>query len=318
MERLMKDRIVVVGASILDVLVSPAGREVFDTGSYPAEEICLSFGGDALNEAAVLASLGKKVHLETAFGEDMAGAMIEKYCRDLGVTLGEKHRKKNVQTGINVVLVQENGERSFLTSRRGSLRKLELSDITRPFPKDAGILCLASMFVSPLLGVYEMAELFRQAKSQGMVVCADMTKRKNGERVEDIREALSFVDYLMPNEEEAALLTGKHSVEGAAEALLAAGAGCVIIKCGKRGCYLCTKEKRMYVPAVVDTPCVDTTGAGDSFAAGFVYGLSEGWEPAKCAAFANQCGARAVRQVGATAWCQEKNSLDFFMKFLLK
>lgn len=303
---MMKDRIVIAGAAILDVLVSPAGREVFDTGSYPAEEVSLSFGGDALNEASVLAALGKKVHLETVIGEDTAGAMIENYCGQLGISLGKNHRKKELQTGINVVLVQENGERSFLTGRRGSLRQLGLSDITRPFPEDGGIFCLASMFVSPLLGVSEMAELFRQAKSQGMLVCADMTKRKNGERVEDIREALSYVDYLMPNEEEAALLTGKASARESAEALLEAGAGCVIVKCGKRGCYLCTKEMGRYVPAAADVLCVDTTGAGDSFAAGFVYGLSQGWALDECAAFANRCGARAVEQVGATAWCQKE------------
>ena len=58
-----------------------------------------------------------------------------------------------------------------------------------------------------------------------------------------------------------------------------------------------------YVPAVPGVQCIDTTGAGDSFAAGFVYGISEGWEIRRCAEFANQCGAKAVAQVGATTWC---------------
>ena len=56
MERIDKERIVIIGASILDVLVRPADRNVFETGSSPAEDISISFGGDALNEATVLAA----------------------------------------------------------------------------------------------------------------------------------------------------------------------------------------------------------------------------------------------------------------------
>ena len=60
-----RDKIMIIGASILDVMVRPADRHVFETGSSAAEDISISFGGDALNEATVLASLGKKVSLQT-------------------------------------------------------------------------------------------------------------------------------------------------------------------------------------------------------------------------------------------------------------
>ena len=59
--------IIIIGASILDVLVRPADPDVFQTGSSPAEEIRMSVGADALNEATVLAKLGKRVRLETIF-----------------------------------------------------------------------------------------------------------------------------------------------------------------------------------------------------------------------------------------------------------
>ena len=54
----MKDKVLLIGAAILDVLVTPAGPEVFETGSYPAEKIQMTFGGDGLNESLVLAALG--------------------------------------------------------------------------------------------------------------------------------------------------------------------------------------------------------------------------------------------------------------------
>ena len=55
----------VIGASIIDVLVRPAREEVFESGSYEAEDIKMSIGADALNEATILSRMGKKVRLET-------------------------------------------------------------------------------------------------------------------------------------------------------------------------------------------------------------------------------------------------------------
>lgn len=297
-----RNKIMVIGAAILDVLVSPAEKEVFETGSSPAEDIRISFGGDAMNEASVLASLGKKVYLETVMGNDAEGKMIRSRCEELDIELHEKVSREEMRTGVNVVLVQRNGERNFLTNRNGSLRKLKLEDIKRPYPEDIRILCFASIFVFPEIGNKELVEIFRQAKKQKMIVCADMTKRKKGETVEDIAEALSYVDYLIPNEEEVFLLTGEKNMEAAAEVLHQAGVKYVIIKCGSRGCYVSSKDRKMQIPAVEGVRPVDTTGAGDSFAAGFIYGLSEGWSLEACARFGNECGARAVRQMGATTW----------------
>lgn len=300
----MVQKIVIIGAAVLDIIAAPVDQTVFETGSYPAEEIRMSPGGDALNEATVLAALGKAVRLEFVLGADMEGRMIQEHCRKHGIEWNENAVRADLHTAVNVVLVREDGERSFLTSRKGSLRKLRLSDIHIPFPKDAGILCFASIFVFPHIANAELVQIFRTAKEQGMLICADMTKRKNNEQVEDIAEALSYVDYLMPNEEEAFLLTGVQETEKAAEILFAAGVKNVVLKCGARGCFLYNAEIRKYIPAVSGVDCIDTTGAGDSFAAGFVYGISEGWELEKCAEFANTCGARAVGRVGAVNWVE--------------
>lgn len=302
----MNSKIVIIGAAILDILVSPASPEVFTIGSSPAEDISLSFGGDALNEATVLASLGKHVCLETIIGNDPEGTLIRNHCWEQGIELPEHAVRDGLKTGINVVLVQEDGERSFLTNRNGSLRKLRLQDISREFPTETKILCFASIFVFPEIGNVELAEIFRAAKEQNIIVCADMTKRKNGETAEDMREALSYIDYLIPNEEEACLLTGKSTAEEAAEVLREVGSKNVIIKCGKRGCYISSGEERRYIAPEEAVKPVDTTGAGDSFTAGFLYGLSEGWTLEECAGFANKCGAQAVQSIGAATWCKRE------------
>ncbi len=296
--------IVIIGASIIDILVRPASPAVFETGSYPAEDISMALGADALNEALILAKLGKDVRLETIVGDDCAGRFIGGLCRENGIVLEDRQIKKGVPTGINVVLVQENGERSFLTNPNGTLRKLTIDDVRMPFEREAKILCFASIFVFPDIKAEELVRIFSQAKSQGMVICADMTKRKSGETLEDMAAAFSYIDYLFPNEEEACLLTGEEDSERAAEKLLEAGVKHVIIKCGARGCLVKTEKESYVVPAVRDVSCIDTTGAGDSFAAGFIYALSEGQELYRCAEYANRCGAAAVQSVGATQWIE--------------
>lgn len=295
--------IIIIGAAIIDVLVRPASAAVFETGSYAAEEIRMAPGADALNEALVLSRLGKKVRLETIIGDDHAGRFIVGQCKKNGIVIEERQIRRDIPTGINVVLVGEDGERSFLTNPAGSLRRLTIQDIRMPFDSDAKLLCFASIFVFPEIRTRQLVSIFSQAKRQGITVCADMTKCKNKETLSDMAEAFSYIDYLFANEEEASLLTGEKDREKAAEALLSSGAKHVIVKCGKEGCFVRTAEAAYLVPAKEAAACIDTTGAGDSFAAGFIYALSEGEGLEQCARFANECGARAVSVLGATEWC---------------
>jgi len=297
-----QSEIIIIGAAIVDVLVRPASEKVFQTGSYGAEDIRMSVGADALNEATVLARLGKRVRLETVLGNDHTGDYIIRHCEREGIELAAGCRREELVTGINVVLVERDGRRNFLTNDRGSLRKLCLEDIHMPFPESAKIVCFASIFVFPQIGAKELRMIFAQAKKQDKIICADMTKCKRGETAEEMAEAFAYIDYLLPNDEEAILFTGKETAAEAAEALLAAGGGNVIIKCGGKGCLVRNRKESYMVPAKAGVKCIDTTGAGDSFVAGFLYALSEGRALRECVQYANECGARAVGVVGATEW----------------
>lgn len=302
----MDGEILIIGAAIVDVLARPVGADVFKTGSLPVDEICMSTGGDALNEATVLARLGKRVRLATVIGKDMAGRMLAKHCAAEGITLEEGCFCDDMDTGINIVLVEGSGERSFLTNPHGSLRRLSLSHIKMPFSPGTKILCFASIFVSPEIDTDGLCQIFKTAKEQGITVCADMTKCKNKETAEDLAPALAYVDYLFANADEAALITGVQDPEESAACLVRAGAANVIVKCGGDGCVVRSTEDNFAVPAEPGVRCIDTTGAGDSFAAGFLSALSEGRTLKECAEYANRCGALAVASVGATEWSKSK------------
>ena len=296
----MKADVSIIGAAILDVLAGPVDASVFDKGSQPVNSTCLSFGGDALNEAVVLSQLGLNAELISKVGNDEAGKRVLDFLQEKQVDVTRVKVEKGLMTGINIVLVTPNGERVFLTNPNGSLRKLSEADVTEQLDDAADIVCLASMFVSPLLDISAMERIFQRIKSKPeRILVADMTTAKNGESLADIEGLLKYIDYVIPNETEAERLTGESDVYRNAEMFLEHGASCVVIKRGSKGCLIRTRERQIEVPAYAHAKSVDTTGAGDSFVAGFLYGLKKGMSLEECARFGCAVASCTVEKLGA-------------------
>ena len=296
----MKKDITVIGNAIVDVLAKSVDAKVFETGSQPVENIKLSFGGDALNEAVVLTRLGKKVDLISKVGRDEAGSRVISFLEDSGISVDKITVENGLDTSINVVLIDEHGERHFLTNPAGSQRKLAEADIDPYLDSANDIVSFASIFVSPLLDIPAMTGIFRRIKKKpGRILVADLTKAKKGERLEDLADLLPYVDYILPNEDEIALLTGEKDPFVNAGLLIESGVSCAVIKCGSKGCLIRTKNEMYRIPAYPIQKCIDTTGAGDSFAAGFLWALSEGMPLIDCGCFACAAASCTVECVGA-------------------
>ncbi len=306
--------ILIFGGAIVDISLCPVDAGVFSRPSTPLERIPMSPGGDALNESLVLAALGNRVRLCSVIGEDAAGDFVLRRCAQAGIDTAAVTRSPEMDTGINVVLVDAAGERRFITSSTGSLRRFDLCHAEKALEHGEGIqiASFASIFVSPLFTPEKMATLFRQLKERGMTLCADMTRRKQGETVEDLACCLQYVDYLFPNESEAQAVTGERNPEAMADRLLAAGVKNVAIKTGASGCLLKNRDICLQVAGYPVPHCADTTGAGDTFAAGFLHALHLGLEPISCARFANACASICVEQVGATGAVREATAWERF------
>lgn len=304
-----KTDFIIIGASILDVLAQPVSAEVFETGSMAAGHTAVHTGGDALNEAAVLAALGASVRLVSKVGADYAGNYIKTYCLGAGMDTSFLKEEENLETGVNLVLVDDAGERHFITSQSGSLRKLCPADIPDGALQGGRYLCFASMFVFPAFDDAALAALFSRAKANGLILCADMTKRKNGETLKDMKCSLSLLDYIFPNYEEAGLLAGLADEDAIADAFLACGVGCVVLKAGARGCFIKTNTERHWVPAYPHARCLDTTGAGDTFTACFLDALNRGMALPECGSFANAGASLCIERMGAAGSIRDRGQV---------
>ena len=100
------------------------------------------------------------------------------------------------------------------------------------------------------------------------------------------------------------MVTRKEDPDEAADAFLDCGVKHAVIKLGKQGCLIKSRSERIIVPAVPDVVCLDTTGAGDNFAAGFLYGLIKKQPLYECGRLANETAARCIARMGATAWIE--------------
>lgn len=332
--------ITVIGPAVIDVLASPFDMEAVMAGSRDMEQIRLSFGGDALNESVVLARLGKKVRLISKVGDDVAGRRILSYLEENGVPTEGVCIQEGLNTAINIALITKDGDRKFLMDPHSSLRRLALEDVLPAVtgPSAAGIVSFASMFISPLFTIPKMKELFAAVKESGRILAVDMTRPKNGETLEDIRELLPYMDVFVPNDEEIASLTGLSDPVQNVRLLVEAGVGTAVVKTGGEGCLVGWREtvkcscngaygpgtagswrragasettegrveaggsviRIVRVPAVSGIRCVDTTGAGDTFAAGYLSGLCDGLDREDCARMGCAAASCSVEEIGAT------------------
>ena len=102
--------IVIIGAAIIDVLAYPVNVKVFEMGSYSTEDIHMTTGADALNEATILAKKGRRVQLETVIGQDDAGKFIQAHCNDAGIMVRDACIKKDEKTGRMMMVPVEGTE----------------------------------------------------------------------------------------------------------------------------------------------------------------------------------------------------------------
>ena len=288
-------KINVLGASCIDILVDQADKNEFFSGRYKADQIKTSFGGDGLNESVVLAALGNDVSFSTILGEDPSGHMIFDFLKRRGVKISEDVFREGIDTYISLVLIDETGERSFVGSKNGSLRLYDLSDVK--IDNDCKIVSFASLFISKMLNDEKLTVLFRKIKERGITLCVDTSSIKNNEYALDMN-CLSYIDYFFCNESEARQLCRSEDLMECETVLYQSGIRNVIIKASDKGCLY----KGSFYPPAEKIRCIDSTGAGDSFVAGFISALSKGESVSSCIENANACGAKACQYVGANTW----------------
>jgi sugar/nucleoside kinase (ribokinase family) len=324
-------RILGIGNALVDVMTQIDSDKVLEDFSLPKGSMqlvdhlksakvkagtdrfrkSLASGGSAANTIHGLGMLGMETGFIGSVGKDETGDFFEKDMKSAGVnTL--LIRRESV-TGTAVALVSPDSERTFAT-HLGAATELEATDLKPEYFSEYDILYLEGylIFNKPLV-----EEACSIAKSNNMKIALDLASYNVVEaKLEDFREIVEkYADIVFANEEEAKAFTGEEPAR--ALEILSGMCAIAVIKTGSEGSMIRRGEEILKV-GTAKVELKDTTGAGDLYASGFLYGYANGYSLDKCGLFGSVLAGNVIEVVGAKMkddrWRDIRKKLDELRK----
>ncbi len=303
----LEPTVIVCGLATVDILTRPAPlSEAIGLGVLrTVDEIDIAAGGCVSNVGIALSRLGIPTAAVTTLGNDRWGRILRQELLNAGVDCRGLIERDGGSTSVCNVLVDRDSSRSFLFSA-GVARDL---DVER-------VLASLSRFPSAqwlLFGYYslfsqcdrKLPKLFAEARMLGMKTALDTAG--NGGSLDPLREILPLLDLYLPSCNEAAHQTGLTEASDMIDCYRHHGAaGIVGIKRGERGSVVSPAAGQLlHIEAILPPhPIVDTTGAGDTYLAGFIAALVKNRPVQQAAQIAAATAAWSLTQLGATAGVQ--------------
>lgn len=257
-------------------------------------------GGCAMSAAIDLSILGAKPAILGKIGNDGFGLHLKHVLEKENIDTAGLVLDDAVDTSASVVLVESSGERTFLHCK-GANAAFTDRDINFDVIENSKIVFVAGTMLMDEFDGEPCARVLKRAKEMGKVTALDTAWDDSGRWMKVLAPALPYVDYFIPSIEEACELSGETDPDRIADVFFDHGVSHVAIKMGSRGSYC--RESRASKGEIIprfSVQAVDTTGAGDSFCSGFLYGISIGLSMRDACILGNAVGAHCVMEVGAT------------------
>lgn len=284
------------GSINYDIVVRPVEAPQWGTTTF-VDTIDFLVGGNGANTSLALATLGVPARLAGSIGRDEPARYLLSKLQAAGVdTCGVIPCDE--PTSATIVMINGEGNRKFL-NRPGSsgIAFTDPIDLEPQLLEGMAHFHMASLFILPRLR-HSAPETLRRARAAGLSTSLDTTWDPLGQWMDALAPCLPHLDYLFMNEDEARMATGSEDPAVAAREVRCRGVRTAVMKLSHRGCAIFTEGDEIRVPAY-EVDCIDTTGAGDCFVAGFLSVLMRGGSLEEAGRMGNAVGALVVRQVGA-------------------
>ncbi|WP_260483766.1 adenosine kinase [Sphingomicrobium flavum] len=278
-------------------LLSPEAADVLYAAMGQAREMS---GGSAANSMAGIAAMGGKAAFIGQIADDQLGAIFRHDMRAFGVDFATSALSDGPPTGRCLILVTPDGQRTMNTAP-GASHELTAATLDRDLIRDSAILYLEGYLFGPDKPRAAMMEALAIAHGAGREVaftlsesvCIAARKEPFLAMIDD-----GGVDLLFCNEDEAIILTGLATLD-AALAQLSAKVPTLVVTRGQAGALAIENGERVDVPAAPVGKVIDTTGAGDMFAAGFLTARAKGHDLKRCLETGGLAAADVIQRYGA-------------------
>jgi sugar/nucleoside kinase (ribokinase family) len=260
------------------------------------ESATLVLGGSGAITACAGAQLGLTAAFVGVVGDDLFGRFVREALAARGVDVDGVSVDSTRATGVTVIL-DRGDDRAILTAT-GTIDDLRSDLVDEDLVRSARHVHVSSYYLQQALRP-GLPGLFRTAHDAGATVSIDPNWDPAESWDTGLLGLLSSTDMFFPNSAEARAITGIDDVDVAAEALGERGA-IVAVKFGQGG-GLAVHGQELVRSESIPTDVVDTTGAGDTFDAGFIAGRLSGWPLGRCLQLAVASGSLSTRASGGTA-----------------
>ena len=300
------NQILCIGDIMVDVVVhADQLSKNFEFGSDTKSEISMRGGGQAANVASWLTQVFVKPFMVARVGNDEMGDFLINDLDQFGISHTAK-RITNAKTGMVVVLVDKSGERTMFPDS-GANSGLGVSDLPELTGfKLAFISAYALINPASRNGVLEIIKVLRSKNIKVFIDPASVGALQSIAKPE-INSWLAQANFLIMNFDEAKFLTDKNEIEPAIETLLEQYKQIefVVIKVGAEGAYAKRRGENLIFEKSIKQNAVDSTGAGDSFTAGFMAKYLDQLDSqdkpdiSTAVRAGNELAAKCVAQIGA-------------------
>jgi ribokinase len=253
-----------------------------------------SCGGSAANTVVGLARLGCKTGFIGKVGGDREGNQLVEDFRKEGVDTSGVVRAKFGESGTVMGFVDDHGQRALYIDS-GVNDALAFAEISKDYVSTTRFLHLTS-FVGAKS--FQTQKKLLQMLPDGVKVSFDPGALYAGKGLAQLEPIVKRAYVVMPNRGELELITGHAEYVKGADALIAKGVKVVAVKLGSEGSYVTNGRERYHIDAF-NVKVVDTTGAGDAFCAGFLYGMLSNRGLRECGRLGNFVASRKVMKMGA-------------------
>lgn len=301
-----------VGESIVDIITRAVSEASFRNTNLPVEEIKLSSGGDALNNAVDLAKLGNEVAFVGRVGFDILGDFILSEGRRNGVCMNYAVRSEFARNAAVSILVNTEGDRSMYYCAEASA-EFCVQDVDLSLLDRCKVLQIGGTFHLPKFDGEGAAWLLKKAKEKGVLTSMDVTGDPTGRWNDIIYPCYPYLDFFLPSIDQAKLIAGTADVREITDFFLDRGVMNAAVKLGKQGSYF-RNGKTAFSCGIYDVSVVEPTGAGDSFVSGFLSGVLKGFDMVDCVRLGTAVATFAIQAVGANTGVKDYATIMKFIK----
>ena len=275
------ERVVCVGVHILDIHGRPIDEIPPGQGGMLVDEIRLSAAGTGAGTAIDLAKLGADVVTFGCVGSDATGDFVVELMRRRGVE-PRVTRTAAATTSATILPIRPNGDRPAFHVT-GANAHLTVEGVDRAVVESAAVVLLGGPDRMGDFLTDGAPTVLGWARAAGAVTALDLLDGRPSRRHDAIVALLPLVDHFLPNEEQLGdLFDAAGDPLLAAERALAAGVRRVVVSLGPDGCLVVDADGHHHVPGR-SVEVIDTTGCGDALTAGYLRGLTLGFDPVRSA-----------------------------------